>query len=90
MALVIDIGSDVFRSVRERVSSFAMFQVSQMGSIINIAVGKRSDARTSALVIYEGSFVFFAARPIVGALAVKLPINDRPHVTTMKEEIICQ
>jgi hypothetical protein len=53
-----------------------MFHVIQKVSFIHIAIGKRSDAWTSALVIYEGSCVYLAIAPRVDALTMHYVIND--------------
>jgi hypothetical protein len=49
-------------------------------SFIHIAIGKRSDAWTSALAIYEGSCVYLAVRPSVGALAMFHVIQKVPFI----------
>ena len=41
-------------------------------------------------VLSKESAVLAPVGPRVDALAVKLPINDRSHVTSMKEEVLCQ
>ncbi len=67
--------SDAPCAVGPRVDALTMKLATQKVSLIHIAVGIRSDAWTSALVMYVGSFVYLAVRPSVGAYTMKLEIQ---------------